>query len=525
MESTTWIWAPVLAAIIFWLLSTPSLKTPLPVINQRQRFEIGSLGSLKRFFKDAHGLIRTGFSQGSAFYLYSEFGPKIVLAPKHADDFRTQPALSLLDAIAEEFHAHIRGFDPFNQDPALVKDVLRTKLTPKLGEMFTDDPSKLSDSRYIHLPYNDVNNMSPPDWHDLQLKPNVASLISRLTSRVFLGEKLYRNPDWHRVTADYAVHTFMSALFLRMFPRCTRPYVAYILPFCRKIRNEIKEAEGIITPVVEERRSAKQEAIRQGKEPEHYEDAMQWMEECAKGRPYDPTLAQVALSLAAIHTTSDLLTQTIFYLAEREDVIKALRNEVIGVLQNDGWTKSTFNDLKLMDSVLKESQRLKPHSIGKLSPHHQLLHTTENSPNTTTTAGMRRFAQEDVTLSDGTVLPKGTISVLTSESNWDPTIYPEPETFDAYRFLKLRETPGFETVAQAVTTSPQHLAFGLGKHACPGRFFAIALNKIILCHVLSEYDFKVADGWSPTVRKYGFIWQADPVAKVSVRRRKEEIIL
>lgn len=70
LESTTWIWAPVLAAIIFWLLSTPSLKTPLPVINQRQRFEIGGLGSLKRFFKDAHGLIRTGFSQvcPSKFY-------------------------------------------------------------------------------------------------------------------------------------------------------------------------------------------------------------------------------------------------------------------------------------------------------------------------------------------------------------------------------------------------------------------------------------------------------------------------
>ncbi|OJZ88178.1 hypothetical protein ASPFODRAFT_531920 [Aspergillus luchuensis CBS 106.47] len=496
LESTTWIWAPVLAAIIFWLLSTPSLKTPLPVINQRQRFEIGSLGSLKRFFKDAHGLIRTGFSQGSAFYLYSEFGPKIVLAPKHADDFRTHPAFSLSNAIAEEFHAHIRGFDPFKQDPALVKDVLRTKLTPSLdklarplsedtrralGEVFTDDP----------------------EWHDLQLKPIAASLISRLSSRVFLGEKLSRNPNWHRVTADYAVHTFMSALFLRMFPRCTRPYVAYVLPFCRKIRNEIKEAEEIITPVVEERRSAKQEAIRQGQQPEHYEDAMQWMEECAKGRPYDPTLAQIALSLAAIHTTSDLLTQTLFYLAEREDVIKALRNEVITVLQNDGWTKSTFNDLKLMDSVLKESQRLKPHSI----------------------AGMRRFAQEDVTLSDGTVLPKGTISVLTSEPMWDPTIYPEPETFDAYRFLKMRETPGLETAAQAVSISPQHLAFGLGKHACPGRFFAIALNKIILCHVLLEYDFKVADGWNPTVRKYGFVWQADPVAKVSVRRRKEEIVL
>lgn len=168
----------------------------------------------------------------------------------------------------------------------------------------------------------------------------------------------------------------MSALFLRMFPRCTRPYLASILPFCRKIRNEIKEAEDMITPVVEERRSAKQEAIRQGKEPEQFEDTIQWMEDCARGRPYDPTLAQITLSLAAIHTTSDLLTQTLFYLAEREDVITALRHEVVTVLQNDGWTKSTFNDLKLMDSMLKESQRLKPHSIGKLSPHYQPLHTT-----------------------------------------------------------------------------------------------------------------------------------------------------
>lgn len=58
-----WIWAPILAAVFFWLLSAPSLKTSLPVINQRRRFEIGSLGSLKRFFKDAHGLVRAGLSQ------------------------------------------------------------------------------------------------------------------------------------------------------------------------------------------------------------------------------------------------------------------------------------------------------------------------------------------------------------------------------------------------------------------------------------------------------------------------------
>lgn len=303
--------------------------------------------------------------------------------------------------------------------------------------------------------------MTTSDWHDLELKPNMLDLISRLTSRVFLGEKLYRNPDWHRVTAGYAVHTFMSALFLRMFPRCTRPFVANLLPFCRKMRKELQEAKDIITPVVEERRTAKQDAIRQGKEPERYVDAMQWMEECAKGRPYDPTLAQISLTLATIHTTSDLLTQTLFYLAERDEIIVALRNEVITVLQGDGWSKSTFNNLKLMDSILKESQRLKPHNMGKpplLSLPMKLKNPFLMQPQI---VAMRRFAQEDVTLSDGTVLPKGSISVLTTEAMRDPTIYPDPETFDAYRFLKLRETPGYETMAQAVSTTPQHLAFGL----------------------------------------------------------------
>ncbi|GKZ18178.1 hypothetical protein AbraIFM66951_000351 [Aspergillus brasiliensis] len=295
----------------------------------------------------------------------------------------------------------------------------------------------------------------------------------------------------------------MSALFLRMFPRRIRPFVANCLPFCHQLRRELKDAKEIITPVVEERRAAKQDAIRQGKEPERYVDAMQWMEECAKGRPYDPTLAQISLALASIHTTSDMLSQVLFDLAGRGEVIAALRTEVITVLQDDGWTKSTFNNLKLMDSVIKESQRLKPHSL----------------------AAMRRFAHEDVKLSDGTILPKGTISVLINEAMWDPTVYPDPETFDAYRFLKLRETPGFETAAQAASPSPWHMGFGLGKHACPGRFFAVGLLKIILCHVLLEYDLKMADGWSPTVRKYGFIWQADPVAQVSVRRRKEEIHL
>ena len=138
---------------------------------------------------------------------------------------------------------------------------------------------------------------------------------------------------------------------------------------------------------------------------------------------------------------------------------------------------------------------------------------------------MRRLAEEDIKLSDGTIIPKGETIFVSSNRMWDPTVYDEPTTFDPYRFLKLREIPGRETSSQLVSPSPEHMAFGFGKHACPGRFFAANEVKIALCHILLKYDFRLAEGYTPTVRKTGLGMNADPFAKISIKRRKEELHL
>ena len=44
--------------------------------------------------------------------------------------------------------------------------------------------------------------------------------------------------------------------------------------------------------------------------------------------------------------------------------------------------------------------------------------------------------------------------------------------------------------------SDHFLAWGHGRHACPGRFFAAHLMKIMLAHVLVNYDIE-ADGPKP----------------------------
>jgi len=42
----------------------------------------------------------------------------------------------------------------------------------------------------------------------------------------------------------------------------------------------------------------------------------------------------------------------------------------------------------------------------------------------------------------------------------------------------------------AVQINPDFLSFGLGKHACPGRFFAVQTMEVMLGYLLTQYDFE-----------------------------------
>lgn len=100
---------------------------------------------------------------------------------------------------------------------------------------------------------------------------------------------------------------------------------------------------------------------------------------------------------------------------------------------------------------------------------------------------------------------------------WDSTIYPNPSSYDGYRFLRLRQS-GNPTAALA-STSPKHIAFGIGKPICPGRFFVTNEIKIALARILLDYEVRIPDGFKPKVVELGFEMLSDPQAKLDVRRR------
>lgn len=139
------------------------------------------------------------------------------------------------------------------------------------------------------------------------------------------------------------------------------------------------------------------------------------------------------------------------------------------------------------------------------------------------TVAMPRYASEQINLADGTIIPKGSTTYVANVAMRDPKIYPDPETFDPYRFLKWREAGN--SSAYLVSTSPEHIGFGFGRYECPGRFYVANITKIVLCHMLLKYDIKFSETCSTAPITSGIRLESNPDARIVVRRREEEILI
>lgn len=158
---------------------------------------------------------------------------------------------------------------------------------------------------------------------------------------------------------------FMAALSLRMFPAFARPFVHWFLPHCRKLRSQVQQARDLIRPVILRRQQDKAAAVERGESPVEFNDGIEWSDLYANDRPFDRVDLQLGLSIAAVHNTTDLLSQVVYDLASDPDMVERLRNEASEVIGAMGWSKTSLYNLKLLDSVIKESMRIKPILTGK----------------------------------------------------------------------------------------------------------------------------------------------------------------
>lgn len=81
------------------------------------------------------------------------------------------------------------------------------------------------------------------------------------------------------------------------------------------------------------------------------------------------------------------------------------------------------------------------------------------------------------------------LQILHSGPQQDPGFFQDPGTLDPWRFLKKRQE-GDPNKFQFASLSETETTFGAGFHACPARNYATDIMKLVLVHLLTNYDIK-----------------------------------
>ncbi|KAK0742392.1 cytochrome P450 [Apiosordaria backusii] len=341
----------------------------------------------------------------------------------------------------------------------------------------------------VHAAIDDVFGTDTENWKTLNIWDSLIGIISRVTNRMLVGEPLCHNEEFLKNQVAFADAVVRNGLIMGLFPKVFHPFIGPLVTITN--RRAWRKTYEIGKPIIEQRL---RDLERKESSPDLQvpEDMLTWLIRQAKAEGAADELDPVMLSkrllpveFAAIHTTVLTAQNILLDLASSDPslgYIDAIRKETSEVFKEEKgtWTKDGLASLHATDSAIKESMRFSYFARGLT---HRKVIAPEGVTNPT----------------EGWHAPEGSFLMLDLAGvHHDPETFPEPGKYDAFRFLKIREQLDPKNPEEAmkikrlgmVTTSPEHLTFSHGRHACPGRFFVAHELKMILAYLLNNYDIK-----------------------------------
>ncbi|GJJ09828.1 hypothetical protein Clacol_004052 [Clathrus columnatus] len=441
------------------------------------------------------------------FRIPTPIGWIVVLAgTKHIDELRTKRGEELSASAAMRqvtsgdytFGAEI--FDkPYNVP------LVRTKLTRYIGAFFDNTRDEVMLTCDELLPSETDSNWKAVSTH------SVCQLITgRAANRSYITDpSIYRDPGYLRVMMSFAKSAIQGGTILRFFPDFVKPIIA---PIVTNVPASINTATRYLSKTIESRMKNYE---KYGSDyPEKEDDMLSWFIDLVDQE--DRNLRHLIMCIlhvnaAAINTTSMSMYAALNALASHPEYIEPLREEIQSVVADYGWSKVSMGRMQKLDSFLMEAMRFCPPTVL-------------TSP---------RLAMVDYVFSNGIRLPKDAlVAVPTIARHMDDEVFPNAKTFDGFRFCKPQSATddrgdsvnraGTSASSKLTTLSSDYLLFGLGEHACPGRFFAANLIKLTISHMLMTYDIKLDPTCPPSGRYVTADFQPSP-KDVLLFRKKETV--
>ncbi|KAF7327048.1 hypothetical protein MKEN_00280000 [Mycena kentingensis (nom. inval.)] len=331
-----------------------------------------------------------------------------------------------------------------------------------------------------------LDDLLPADgaWRKVKVLDAILQIVSPSVNRVVVGLPVCREPEYISACIEFAGSVLPRGRLISLFPDMLKPIVG---PLLSKRNTCLRRIHKFLGPVIDER--IKQDDAFGREREGRPDDFLTWLLDVAEGE--DRTSLALCrrillINFVSTHTTSVTLTTALLDLLKRPEYLAPLRAEAEQVWEDCGhvWSKEAIGKLVMLDAFIRESQRFGA-GIGP------------------TAVSRKVMEKEGFRFSDGTLIPHGAIlAVPATAIHHDPEIYAHPESFDPARSTPINQlsdnaeklvvnTP----IQTLVSTSPEHLSFGHGRHSCPGRFFAATEIKAMLAHILLNYELaKVEDG-------------------------------
>ncbi|KAJ7579737.1 cytochrome P450 [Mycena floridula] len=476
----------------------------IPVVGPSGLFS-SYLGGI-RYLKSAPNIIHEGYKKypGRPFRIALLHKWQIIIsgADKIEDIRRASPDyLSIHKELDEVVQAEYTiGWNPEHVHHYHI-DVIRGELTRRFGSKLPDMHAEIIDAMVEHIPVTQDSTTQPRvDWTKICVHREVQRIVTRATSRIFVGLPLCRNARYVDHVLQFTIDVMISGRIIAVFPWFLKPMAA---KFLTSAPTKLVEAEKFLAPVIQERLDDEAKFGRD--RPGRPDDMISWMLNAApvnEQTVHGLALRVLIMNMASIHTTSMALTAALYRLVEHPELIPMLREEVEAAVKTEGFTKAAVNKMHKVDAFFMESQRM------------AVLNAV----------GLRRRIMKDFTFSDGTVVPAGfSLGVAQWSLHFDSSIYSDPHEFNPFRSPATEdETKSVKFRQTMVTPRLDYIPFGHGRTACPGRFLASSELKLLLAQMLINYDIKaVEDNACPPPKWFGASSFPDPKVDLLFRARSK----
>ncbi|KAI7220963.1 hypothetical protein KC333_g2045 [Hortaea werneckii] len=440
---------------------------------------------------------------GKPFVLPGLHWPEIILPPSHHAWIASQPEHILSDDVVQD---ELLGLPYFAHGPstAAIHDftIIRRDLTRQMGKLV---PEMLDEVDTGFTEHFGTEN----DWREVRAIEAILKVSQRAIERVFVGLPLCRDTSYLAAVRRWMMgFAICGALYRSFLPEMLQPVFAHLLGIPLAMVKWLALRRSL--PLIRRRMLDFDHHQLRGKGTEKEarvpNDMLQWLIESNAHKPPAERLTAwdiggrlCLFELFAVHTTSTTLGTALLDILLNPSstaVLAELRPEAERILPQLPSDPKKAREMLKMDSLLRETLRI----------HSMFAHgmTRRVMP-----AEGIRIPDSDLWLPQGShvaalvIPPQATLLNRFEEGGggsgeddgweWKPFRYCDQtrkkESGSGQRDESQEQPKGKQPPTTQISTS--FLSFGLGKHSCPGRFFAVQTLKLMLGYLVTRYDFEL----------------------------------